>query len=118
MRKTIEIGTVEESARRFVETFHRLQRGESVPRRDILTFDDLDTLLRVLTPMRWTLLRTLRRKGPLSVRQLAQTLRRDYKNVHTDVGHLERVGLVSRVKDQRVHVPWKRLLADVHLDAA
>lgn len=120
MRKKIEIGIgrLDESARRFAATWHDIQRRKPVKRRELLTFDDLDTLLRVLTPTRWTLLRILRGKGPMSVRLLAKALARDYKNVHSDVRELERVSLVSRAEDGRVTVPWDTVVAEVRLDAA
>jgi len=120
MRKKIEIGigTLDESAKRFIDTWHKVERRQPVQQREILTFDNLETLLRVLTPTRWTLLRILRREGPMSIRLLAKVLKRDYKNVHTDVRDLERIGLVSRAKEGQMVVPWDTVLAKVRLDAA
>jgi len=71
-----------------------------------------------LTPTRWTLLRFLRREGPMSIRGLSKGLTRDYKNVHTDVKELERVGLVAPGTEGKVMVPWDTLLAEVRLEAA
>ena len=42
----------------------------------------------------------------MSIRALANTLGRDYKNVHTDVRRLENTGLIGRKKNDRVKVPW------------
>ena len=78
----------------------------------------LSTLLRVLTPARWNLLQILRKEGPMSVRLLAKVLKRDYKNVHTDVGQLERIGLVARTQEGQVMVPWDTVVAQISLDAA
>jgi len=77
-----------------------------------MTLQDLPLLLRTLTPARWALLERLRKEGPLSVYQLAKRLERDYKNVHTDVAQLAKVGVVERQGDG-VAVPWERLRAEL-----
>ena len=120
MNKQIKIGTgsLNQSAKRFVDAWRKVETGESTESQEYLTFDDLGTLLRVLTPTRWTLLRFLRREGPMSIRALSNSLRRDYKNVHTDVKELERVGLVTPTIDRRIMVPWDAVLAEVRLEAA
>ncbi len=114
---TIGVGSVDRSAKRFVETWRKIERGETIERQECVTFDNLETLLRTLTPSRWTLLRRLRREGPMTVRALAKALERDYKNVHTDVRVLERVDLLSRDREGRVLVPWNTVVAEVTLAA-
>lgn len=120
MKKKIKIGIgeLDPSVKRFVETWRKIEKGKPVESEEYLTFDNMETLLRVLTPTRWALLRSLRREGPLSIRALSSSLTRDYKNVHTDVKELERVGLVARVKDGKFVVPWDTVLAEVRLEAA
>lgn len=120
MRKKIAIGigSLDEAGRTFMEVWRKAERGERVRPREILTFENIETLLRVLSPTRWTLLRILRREGPMSIRLLAKSSKRDYKNVHSDIRELERVGLVSRAEDGRVLVPWDTVVAEVSLDAA
>ncbi len=58
--------------------------------------------MKTLSPGRWILLKKLRKKGPMSIRALAKELNRDYKNVHTDVRTLERVGLIEAT-DKKNH---------------
>jgi len=116
-KMTIGVGSVDQSAKRFIETWRKVERGEKLARQDRLTFDNLETLLRTLTPSRWTLLRTLRQEGPMTVRALSKTLGRDYKNVHTDVRTLEHNGLLSRDKAGHVMVPWDTIVAEVRLAA-
>ena len=48
---------------------------------------------------------------------LARQLRRNYKNVHTDVSRLIEVGLVDRRDDQRVAVTWDVVTAEMRLAA-
>ncbi len=114
---TIGVGSVDRSVKRFVETWRKVERGEAVGRQERVTFENLEILLRTLTPSRWTLLRRLRREGPMTVRALAKALERDYKNVHTDVRVLERVDLLARDRDGRVLVPWNTVVAEVTLAA-
>jgi predicted transcriptional regulator len=42
----------------------------------------------------------------MSIRALSKYLGRDYKNVYTDVRHLENIGLIARSNDNRIKVPW------------
>ena len=74
----------DESARRFVDAWHRAERGDTFHERR-LAFESWDALARVLTGKRMELLRYVRRHKVTSVRALAKALGRDYGNVHGDV---------------------------------
>jgi predicted transcriptional regulator len=88
-------GTMEdEAARRFVDAWHRAERGESFQERH-LAFESWDVLSRVLTAKRMELLRYVRRHKVTSVRALAKALGRDYSNVHADVQALTSAGLLD-----------------------
>lgn len=78
----------------------------------VLSLADLPLLLRTLTPARWDLLERLREAGPTSIYELAKRLARDYKNVHTDVTALARIGLIERGHRGRVSVPWDVVRAE------
>jgi predicted transcriptional regulator len=82
---------------------------------DILSFSDLPLLLRTLSPARWTLLQKLHADGAMSIYELARRLQRDYKNVHTDVTQLARIGLVERRADALAAVAWNLLRAELRL---
>jgi predicted transcriptional regulator len=84
----------EEAARRFVDAWHRAERGESFRERR-LAFESWDDLAHVLTTKRMELLRYVRRHQVTSVRSLAKALRRDYSNVHADVAALSAEGLLD-----------------------
>jgi predicted transcriptional regulator len=79
-----------------------------------LTFETMETLLTVLTAGRWQLLRSLRRKGPTSIRHLAQLLKRDYRDVHA----LLAAGLIDRDAEGAISVPWERITAEMSMDLA
>jgi predicted transcriptional regulator len=55
--------------------------------------------------------------GADSIKGLAASLERDYKNVHTDVTVLESAGLLLR-EGRRLSAPWDELSAHVSLTAA
>ncbi len=97
---------------RFEAAWNRLAEGGRVAPLQVLTLQDLPLLLRTLTPARWALIERLKKEGPLSVYQLAKRLKRDYKNVHTDVAQLVRLGVVERQGDG-VAVPWELLRAEL-----
>jgi predicted transcriptional regulator len=94
----VHIGRPEDMGRRFVDAWHRAERGEEVNEANV-TFHDLETLLAALTPKRLQLLRYVRRHQAGSVKALAAGLDRNYKNVHKDVEELTKLGLLCRTPD-------------------
>jgi predicted transcriptional regulator len=120
MEKKIGVGIkgTDESAQDFVKAWRRAEAGEPVEEPiERLYFQDLATLLKVLTPRRLELLRALHHAGSTSVRALAMLLQRDYKNVHQDVQVLVRVGLIIRGPDTRLTAPWEKVVAEIDLAA-
>src|SRR6202158_1892428 len=84
----------DEASRRFVDAWHRAERGETFHERH-LAFESWDALARILTGKRMELLRYVRRHDVASVRALAKALGRDYSNVHADVQALTAAGLLD-----------------------
>ena len=119
MKRTLKVrvGSVASALDRFEEVWSKVARGERVPAEHVLTFVNLQLLLRTLTPARWTLLERLRADGPLSVNELARRLGRDYKNVHGDVKRLAELDLIERRKDALVSVAWDVVRAEMSLAA-
>ncbi|MEW8139155.1 MAG: MarR family transcriptional regulator [Candidatus Thiodiazotropha endolucinida] len=114
-KQHIHIGTEvpEKGFDRFVDTWQRAKQGENIGTEVHLNFEDLSMLLAVITPRRMEVLKTLRQQGPMSVRTLAKTLARDYKNVHVDARALEEVGLLERTESGTLQAPWD--VIDAHL---
>jgi len=108
MKKQITIGVSDAAttAREFIEAWKRAERDETVQEKNRLHFENIELLLKTLTPGRWTLLKRLHANGPMSIRALAKDLGRDYKNVYTDVQRLENIGLIGRAKNGKINVPW------------
>ena len=98
MTKDLEIHvdeSAEAMARRFVEAWHRAERGETVDEHH-LSFESWASLTSTLTPRRLELLRHLHRHPVASIAELARSLGRDYKRVHADVETLATAGLIDR----------------------
>jgi len=91
---TVGSAMEDEASRRFVDAWHRAERGETFNERH-LAFENWDALARVLTGKRMELLRYVRRHDVTSVRALAKALGRDYSNVHADVQALMAAGLLD-----------------------
>jgi predicted transcriptional regulator len=93
---TISVGGAIEAdaSRRFANAWRRAKRGESVRERH-LTFENWNTLYRVLSTKRMELLHYVRRHNVTSIRALAKALGRDYSNVHADVQALAEAGLME-----------------------
>ncbi len=119
MTKKIRIGISDSTstAREFIDAWKRAERGEKVETQERLNFENIETLLKALTPGRWVLLKTLRANRPMSIRALAKALTRDYKNVHKDVQRLKSIGLIGRTQDNKIEVPWDIIEAQLRLAA-
>jgi predicted transcriptional regulator len=114
-RLEIRIGPAGDALDRFEAAWHRVAEGRAMRPLEILSFPELPSLLRTLSPARWDLLERLKTEGPLSIYELAKRLERDYKNVHTDVTQLAALGVIEKQADGKVSVPWQLLRAELRL---
>lgn len=80
-------------------------------------FPSYDALHRVLAPNRMTVVRTMTAQGPLSIREIARRVGRDFKGVHTDVTVLLNNGLVKKTEDGRVVFPFESIHFDFEFGA-
>ena len=117
MAKVLEIrvGPAADALDRFEAAWNRKVERRPVRTLCVLTLPTLAQLVKTLSPARWALLGALRTAGPLSIYELAKRLRRNYKNVHTDVTQLAALGVIARGSDNRVLVPWEVLRAEFAL---
>ena len=112
-RVKVNVGTLDEMGRRFVNAWHRLEHGEKVRERH-LTFHDLSAMLNALSPKRLELLRAVHETPAPSVKALAERLGRDYKRVHEDVETLTASGLLRR-ENGGVSAPYDAITAEMRL---
>lgn len=104
MNKAVQVHvgvTPEEFGARFVDAFHRAERGELTPENAEVhvSFADWETMVRVLSPKRMALLRHVHRTPARTIRALATALGRDYRRVYDDVEALAGAGLLERDKE-------------------
>lgn len=119
MRK-LEIGTatLNEMGADMLTAWQAADAGKPVTPKEALYFDNMPQLLSTLTPTRWLLLEALRSHGAMSIYALAKQVKRNYSNVHSDIGKLFALGLVEKDNKGLVFVPWDEIRADFALKAA
>jgi predicted transcriptional regulator len=110
--------SINELGKEFIQAWQDAEKGK-VPKTPIerVSFENLKTLVQVLTPKRMEVLSVLHDNGPLAIRALAKLLHRDYKNVHQDIQILERIGLVEETIEGLVAAPFNRIVAEIQLAA-
>lgn len=96
----------------------RLDQGKALAEPNKLVFSSMEQLLANLTPKRWELVNRLAKEGMLSIKKLAELLKRDYSNVHSDVQRLRENGLIELSDEGSVFVPWDDLDIKLHLKRA
>jgi predicted transcriptional regulator len=111
----VHVDGLEDMGRRFVAAWHRAVAGEAVDEAHV-TFLSFDAMAEALSGKRLELLRYLSRNGARNIRELAQALSRDYKNVYQDVKVLERAGLLVR-EGRKLTAPWTELRSSIKLVA-
>jgi predicted transcriptional regulator len=82
----------------------RTIQGQHVEMRSSVIYDGTEKVAN-LTPMRMDLLESIKKLRPKSVRELAQSIKRDYKNVYEDMQALVDAGLVEIIVEGRKSRP-------------
>jgi predicted transcriptional regulator len=104
----IDVKSPEENRRDIIELIESGE-GDATPR---ISFVSNELLHKVLAPARLELIRVMAGAGPLSIREVARRVGRDFKGVHTDMTALLRCGLVEKTAEGKVAFPYD----DVHFD--
>jgi predicted transcriptional regulator len=117
-RIDIRVGAAGEALQGFLDTWKHAENGERLPEAvPELLFQNEAEMRAAMTEMRIELLRRVARQQGLNIRRLAESLGRDYKNVHGDVtallawGPLEKDDqgkLVAPYDDVVLHVPLRQ----------
>ena len=111
----LHVGSVDEMGKRFVDAWHRLERGRAV-KETHLTFFSLEAMMSTLSPKRLEMLKHVHRHPANTVAELAKSLGRDYKRVHDDVSALAHAGLIVR-DENGIRAPYDNVQAIVSLEA-
>jgi predicted transcriptional regulator len=104
----VEVMTTDGAARRLKKAWRTAERGEAVT--PVVGVESIAALTALLSPKRMELLRYVAEHPGLSVRALAIALKRDYKNVHTDVSELEARHLLERDASGTVSAPYDEIV--------
>lgn len=94
-----------QEARRRVQA---LERGEDVEDRHVLTFENEADLARLVSPPNLRILRSIARQEPGSMRQVAELVDRDFKEVHRNLTELEALGVIELRADGAAKRPVLR----------
>ncbi len=109
----IRVGPPRDALDRFEAAWTRAVEGRKVSPLRVLSLEDLPLLLKTLTPARWQLVERLKKEGAVSIYELAKRLGRNYKNVHTDVTELVKLGLIEKSGKTEVGVAWDAVRAEL-----
>jgi len=83
-----------------------------------LSFETLELLVQILTPMRWDIIKVMTGAGPLPVKELSHRLERDVKDVHADADGLFKAGVLNLNEDGSFEFPYDAVHVDFMLRAA
>ena len=101
----------------FAETWQRAENNRELTPR--LAFGSLRELFSALTEKRLELMRHVASHEGLNTHQLAQQLKRNYKNIHTDVAALIELGLLEKDEKGLLSAPFDEIVIHAGLrDAA
>jgi predicted transcriptional regulator len=106
---------IEANLGRAANTMAAVSRGEKPKPYFGIGFQDIGQLFAVFTPRRWDLLAALREAGPTTTADLARRVKRDYKNVHSDVRKLIEWRAVEKDDQGRIFTPYTEIVVDVRL---
>jgi predicted transcriptional regulator len=112
--RTVHIGVTSRNdfKRRAEAAFKGVKQGEHIG------FTSIERMHRALTPNRWEMLQAMMGREPTSIRELARTLGRDVKQVHTDVTALINAGVIDRTATGAVTFPYDAVHVDFIVKAA
>jgi len=81
-------------------------------------FENWELMHKVLSPKRLEIVRAMAGAGPLSIREIARRVGRDFKGVHTDVRMLADSGVIDRDDGGKLIFPYDRIHVDFEIPAA
>lgn len=111
----INVEPLADSLERAAQVMECLEKGESTNHYNGVGFSSVENMLSLFTLKRWELIETLRNSGEMSINGLAKELKRNYKNVHTDVMMFIEWGVVNKNEQNLVYVPYNEFIFDVKL---
>jgi predicted transcriptional regulator len=102
---TVRIATPEDVFDDLEDSFAALDAGERPDEQLEVVLQREEDLARLLRPRNLTLLRTIAREAPASIRETARLVDRDVRQVHDDLTHLAEMNLLRFETDGRAKRP-------------
>jgi predicted transcriptional regulator len=93
-------------------------KGQRKAGDDRISFESVSELWRVLAPKRMEIVRAMTGTGPLTIREVARRVDRDFKAVHSDVTLLVNAGILERTDKGAVEFPYDRVHVEFDMMAA
>lgn len=85
----------------WAEAFEKVRRGKKIDKSRGIYFTSLEAMRKVLTEKRLELLHVIKEQEPDSVYELSKLVKRDIKNINSDLELLKNMGLVSVSKTRK-----------------
>ena len=114
--RTVMLGieTQSDLTRRILAT----ARGQRKAGDDRISFESVSDLWRVLAPKRMEIVCVMTGAGPLTIREVARRVGRDFKGGHSDVTLLLGAGILERTESGLVEFPYDRVRVEFDVMAA
>ncbi len=110
---SITIKPRKEVLKEFAKALQNAKKGQIIKKEE-LSFQNIDTLRKVLTEKRIELLHTIKKHHPESIYELAKLQERDLKSVNTDIEILTDLGLITL---EQLHDARQRIKPKIDFDA-
>jgi predicted transcriptional regulator len=81
------------------------------------SFASYESMSKVLAPNRMAIIKVMMGVGPVSIREVARRVGRDFKGVHSDVTVLFSNGLLYKSADGRLIFPYDKIHFDFEVSA-
>jgi len=98
--KTLEIRveSINDSLEKFKDIFNKLKAGEEIKKEEYIAVSSIEELNKLFSPKKIQILNFLKKNRINSIKELAEKLDRDYKNVYSDLKFFEKLGIVELEK--------------------
>ena len=106
-----------QAAQERLQRAERGETGEAIQQdvRTIINFEDFDDIALLMRTPNLRLIETIVAEEPGSIRELAETVERDYREVHRNLSELETLGVIEFTDDGARKKPMLRGGAE-HID--
>ncbi|MGO4451315.1 transcriptional regulator [Phyllobacterium sp. TAF24] len=98
-----------------VEIAWNTGEADTTPQFSFVTWE---VMHKILSPKRLNIIKVMASAGPLSIREIARRVERDFKGVHLDVTLLLNAGIIHKTDEGKVIFPYDKIHVDFKISAA